>query len=204
MVGMPSVFVRVAGCNLKCDWCDTKYAWESDIGQDMTPPEILALVENYSTPYAVLTGGEPMMAEGIQDLAALLDERSIHVTIESNATYPPKDIRCHLASLSPKLSGDQSGPSLEEQIKIVQEWLVSYDCQLKFVVAKKADIEAVADFLERLPFAVDTKRIFLMPEGADVSEVAEKAPMVVELCREYGFRYGQRLHLELFGGGMGS
>lgn len=203
LVGMPAVFVRVAGCNLRCDWCDTKYAWEANAGRDMSVPEIMAAVEGYSIRYAVLTGGEPMMAKGIRGLAAALDKRSVHITIESNATRPPQGIRCHLASLSPKLQGDHSGLSTDERVDIVQEWLVSYDCQLKFVVAAETDIEAVIDFLDRLDFAVDSKRIFLMPEGATASRVKEKAPMVMELCREHGFRYGQRLHLELFGSGMG-
>ncbi len=205
LVGMPSVFVRVAGCNLRCGWCDTKYAWDPSQGDEMTIAEIVSRVESYSTPYAVLTGGEPMMAEGVNELAAELEKRSIHLTIESNATCPPDGVRCHLASLSPKLDAAARPKDLpiERQVEIVEEWLVSYDCQLKFVIATRSDVDAVVDFIEILPVAVDTERILLMPEGATAAEVAEKAPMVAELCRENGLRYGQRLHLQLYGSGKG-
>lgn len=199
---MPSVFIRTAGCNLRCDWCDTQYAWEEEDGEELSLAEIIDRISVYEASYCVLTGGEPMIAEGIHELAAELDRRGAHITVETNATAPPNGIRCHLASLSPKLDAGACEP-VKAQAEIVEEWLVSYDSQFKFVIGERGGIELVERFLDRLPVTVAPERIFLMPEGATLDELASRAPMVAELCRQYGYRYGQRLHLRLFGAGRG-
>src|ERR1041384_8799326 len=77
LVGVPSAFVRVAGCNLRCTWCDTPYAsWDagSEGARERTPEEILAeiLAMTGSPRHVVLTGGEPMMFKEIAALIALL------------------------------------------------------------------------------------------------------------------------------------
>ena len=64
LAGVPSIFIRLAGCPLRCTWCDTKYAWDSSAGQEMSCEQILEAVADYPTRYVVLTGGEPMVHEG--------------------------------------------------------------------------------------------------------------------------------------------
>jgi len=202
LVGMPSVFIRTAGCNLRCEWCDTQYAWEEDAGEELSLAEIMESISGYDASYCVLTGGEPMIADGIHELARELDRRGLHTTIETNATAPPNGIRCHLASLSPKLEAEGCEP-VNAQVEIVEEWLVSYDSQFKFVIRERGDIDLVERFLDSLPLTVAPERIFLMPEGGTLSELEARAPMVAGLCRQYGYRYGQRLHVRLFGPGRG-
>src|SRR6185312_1651951 len=104
LTGVPSVFVRTSGCNLRCSWCDTPYAsWEPE-GSPRTVEQIVAEVRGHaSARHVVLTGGEPMIAPGIRDLAAALKELGYHLTIETAATVGPEGIACDLASLSPKL-----------------------------------------------------------------------------------------------------
>src|SRR5215471_17665810 len=73
LAGVPSVFVRLSGCNLRCSWCDTPYTSWNPEGEQRTLPQIVAQVEQHRTArHVVLTGGEPMIAKGIETLAASL------------------------------------------------------------------------------------------------------------------------------------
>src|SRR5438067_9132328 len=90
LTGVPSVFVRTSGCNLRCSWCDTKYASWSPEGEEMSVDAILDRVLGYpAARHCVLTGGEPMLAKGIHELAAKLRELGKHITIETAGTLPP-------------------------------------------------------------------------------------------------------------------
>src|SRR6266700_3347126 len=86
LTGVPSVFVRASGCNLRCTWCDTPYAsWEPE-GEEMTVGEITARVTAYGAEHVVLTGGEPMIMPEIVELCDALKGRGHHLTIETAAT----------------------------------------------------------------------------------------------------------------------
>src|SRR5437870_10464295 len=83
LAGAPSVFVRTSGCNLRCVWCDTPYTSWNPEGADMPMEAILAEVRRHGASHVVVTGGEPMIPEGIVDLTRSLD---MHVTIETAGT----------------------------------------------------------------------------------------------------------------------
>src|SRR5207249_10915638 len=103
LTGVPSVFIRTSGCNLRCTWCDTKYAsWQPE-GADVSLDDIIAQVVKHPVTHCVLTGGEPMIAKQIHELARRLHELGKHITIETAGTIAPCGIACDLASLSPKL-----------------------------------------------------------------------------------------------------
>src|SRR3954467_2651350 len=103
LAGVPSVFVRSSGCNLRCSWCDTPYtSWKPE-GMEMTVREILAKVLEFGAGHAVVTGGEPMIAKGVADLTQGLRRESRHITVETAGTvFAP--VQCDLMSISPKLS----------------------------------------------------------------------------------------------------
>lgn len=206
LVGMPSVFVRTAGCNLRCKWCDTKYAWDPEIGEKLPLKTVMSRIEAFRSKHCVLTGGEPLASGNIHRLAELIVDAGFHLTIESNATLPPEGIRCHLASLSPKLGYSQSElePGIEEELEIVNCWQESYNCQLKFVVGNWDEIETVEQFLGGLANPPPIERIFLMPRAAERAELRSVSEKVAEMCRERGYRFGQRLHLELYGNTRGT
>src|SRR3954470_17763292 len=104
LTGMPSVFVRTSGCNLRCTWCDTPYASWNPEGEPRSIAAIVAAVQNHpAARHVVLTGGEPMVAKDIRVLAAEIKKLGHHITIETAATIAPDGIACDLASLSPKL-----------------------------------------------------------------------------------------------------
>lgn len=210
LTGVPSVFIRTSGCNLRCNWCDTMYAsWDSE-GTQMSLDEILIKVDSFPAQHCVLTGGEPMVAKEIHALASALKERGKHITIETAATVLPEGIACDLASLSPKLRNsapDQRLPDAWRQKHdklrwnpaVVRQWIDQYRFQLKFVVTSPKDITEIQLLLQDLGRSIPPARILLMPEGTSEEAIRGNAPALVELCKQHGYRYTDRLHVRLFG-----
>ena len=210
LTGLPSVFVRTAGCNLRCDWCDTPYASWRPEGKPLTVEEVVAEVSKHPSRHVVLTGGEPMVASGINELAQALTQLGRHVTIETAATIAPGGIVCDLASLSPKLLNSAPDPlkhgtwrrkheALRWQPDVVRAWLDAYPWQLKFVVTQPADVEEIEGMLAQLRRDVPRHKVLLMPEGTTAAALRERSPWLSELCKQRGFRYAHRLQIELYG-----
>src|SRR3954454_3489770 len=86
LTGVPSVFVRTSGCNLRCTWCDTPYASWNPEGPDLSTDEILAQILPHPTQYVVLTGGEPMMFKELVPLITALKSHHKHITVETAGT----------------------------------------------------------------------------------------------------------------------
>jgi 7-carboxy-7-deazaguanine synthase len=84
--GRPCVFVRFTGCDLRCTYCDTAYAFHG--GSDLTRAEILAAVARHPTKLVLLTGGEPLLQKELPALARDLLERGYEVTIETHGQRP--------------------------------------------------------------------------------------------------------------------
>jgi len=213
LVGVPSAFVRTSGCNLRCVWCDTPYtSWEPS-GRELSLPQILEEVKKYPTSHAVITGGEPLIADEIEDLARALVTQGYHLTIETAATVF-KPLPCGLISLSPKLSS--STPWEREQGKyalmheqrrlnfsVLQAYMASYDYQLKFVVDREQDFAEIQAIIEKLK-EVDPRRIVVMAQGTTREELQKKAAWIVDRCKTHGFRYTPRLHIDLYGNQRGT
>jgi len=217
LLGVPSVFVRTAGCNLRCRWCDTPYASWHPEGDDMSIDSIIGRVKGYDSRHVVLTGGEPMVAAGIHELADALHAEGMHITIETAATIPPEGIACDLASLSPKLANSSPGSdtlglwherheATRLQPGVIRKWMEVGSFQLKFVVFKVEDLLEIEELIAEVGsvpgFTRD--RVLLMPEGTDVETLHGRAPLLAELCLEHGFRFSPRLQIELFGNTRGT
>lgn len=210
LTGLPSVFIRTAGCNLRCRWCDSAYAARRARGRERTVESLVEEAAGYPTRFCVLTGGEPMLARGIHDLAQRLVDGGRHVTIETAATVPPGGIACSLASLSPKLKNAAPGSDVPEaarrrhealrrQPDVIREWIDRYEYQLKFVVCSGSDVAEVIDLLETLNRSVAPERVLLMPEGVDAACFSAVTEDVIAACKAHGFRYCDRLHVRLYG-----
>ena len=214
LTGVPSVFVRASGCNLRCTWCDTPYAsWEPE-GDDVAVDRIIERVAEYPAKHVVITGGEPMIMPDVVDLSSALKERGYHVTMETAATvYRPAQI--DLASLSPKLSnstphdreGGRFAAGHERQrlnFPVIQQFIdTSPDFQLKFVVADERDLAEIDDILRQLQ-GWSPADVLLMPEGTDAATLDSRSAWVAEVCKQRGFRYCPRLHVYLYGNERGT
>jgi 7-carboxy-7-deazaguanine synthase len=215
LAGVPSVFVRTSGCNLRCNWCDTPYASWRPEGEAMTVTEIMAAVQRHPARHVVLTGGEPMIAPGLHELAAVLKGSGYHITIETAATVPPEGIACDLASLSPKLMNSAPDARLDDawrrkhealrwQPEVVRAWLDHTAYQLKFVVAQPADVAEVEELVAGLGCHVPPEKVLLMPEGTTVESLRTRCGWLGEICKARGFRYAPRLQIELYGNKRGT
>jgi 7-carboxy-7-deazaguanine synthase len=209
LAGVPSIFIRTSGCNLRCHWCDTPYASWKPEGPEMSIEEILKKLTDWNCDHVVLTGGEPMVAPDLPELATVLKKQKKHITIETAGTILPNSISCDMASISPKLSNSTPSPERDPawakkhkatrlQPEVISEWIRKYPFQLKFVVSSELDLAEIKDLLSRLP-PVPLHQILLMPEGIDVKTLAARSPWLVDICKREGFRFCPRLHIELFG-----
>ena len=216
LVGVPTVFIRTSGCNLRCRWCDTPYASWSPEGAEMQIEEIVQEVKKHPARHCVLTGGEPMVARGIKELAAALRAEGRHITIETAGTVPPLGIACDLASLSPKLSNSTPRPGEIEQAwierheqtrlrpEVLRAWVEAGNYQLKFVYAQTSDLEEIHTLVDSIGVQIPPWKILLMPEGTEIHEIAARQLELVGVCTRHGYRYCDRLHIRLFGNTKGT
>ncbi len=212
LTGQPSLFIRTSGCNLRCNWCDTGYAsWEPS-GDEMSVDDI---IEKVTSSHVVVTGGEPMIAKDIHLLCEKLKTTRAHITIETAGTISPDNIICDLASISPKMSNSTPDTRATESwqkrherdrinIEALREWVDNYEFQLKFVIDTEDDIEEIIELLSQLDRDIAPYNVLLMPQGITKEEIDLKKIMVTELCKKYGFRYCDRLHISLFGNKKGT
>jgi 7-carboxy-7-deazaguanine synthase len=207
--GRPCVFIRLAGCPLRCKYCDTEYALDSSAGTKMSIDQIMKKVMKYlsavalakadSPAFAVITGGEPLVSPHISLLCQKIKEQNVHITIETAGIKYIANLACDLMSISPKLSNaydnepDKSGYLKIDQLK---ELMANYDYQLKFVMEKIEDVTEVHQLLNDLK-DVDRSKVLLMPQAKNISEYLEKSPLVAELCKANGFIFSPRLQLYL-------
>ncbi|MCX7004868.1 MAG: 7-carboxy-7-deazaguanine synthase QueE [bacterium] len=193
-LGMPSWFVRLAGCNLACAWCDTPYARDAAAGTAHTLAQVLDLARMARPQHVVITGGEPTLAgDELIALCAGLRRIGKVVTVESNATMFV-DCNPPLMSLSPKSEVWHD----DVLAAYVQR---GYCVQVKVVVRDAAEARAAAQRL--LPLAIPRERLFLMPLAHTREEHLCAATWLAPLCGELGVRLAVRAQALLWNGMRG-
>ena len=164
-------------------------------------------IEPYRASYAVVTGGEPMIAPGISALTAQLRAKGLHITIETAGTVH-HDVACDLMSISPKLKNsipydrDQGRwaaqhERLRYQPSVLRRLAIEYACQFKFVVSEPSDITEIEAMQDEVGF--DSRDVILMPEGTDAASLRERACWIVEICKSKQYRFSPRIHVDLWG-----
>jgi 7-carboxy-7-deazaguanine synthase len=144
--GIPCVFVRFQGCNLRCSWCDTLYAQEIGGGIEMTHDEIIEKVEQYDCKFIEFTGGEPLLQKDLNDLLEYFIQNKYTVAIETNGSIdisalPPDvirimDIKCPSSVMHDKfLMGNL-------------DHLTECD-EIKFVIADRDDYQWAKDIFQK-------------------------------------------------------
>jgi len=213
--GQPSVFVRFLGCPLRCRYCDSVHArydeGEDGLGAYLAPDEIVGRVLLLDLPHIVLTGGEPMVSPKIAELTRLFKEFDYQITIETSGIfYQP--VACDLMSISPKLrnsiplDGDPAAIQHDRERSkpdIVQQLMLRYNYQLKFVVDTKEDMYEVEEYLSQL-HGVVSSRVLFMPQAVEVETMLQKAEWIEPFCSDRGYRYCPRMQLVWYGNKRGT
>jgi 7-carboxy-7-deazaguanine synthase len=208
LVGVPSVFVRTSGCNLRCSWCDTPYTSWNPEGDDLSIGQILDRTAEFrAARHVVLTGGEPMIAPAIAELSERFRELGMHITVETAGTvFTP--VACDLMSISPKLSNSTPAGAfqahhekLRVQPDVIRRLMAGYDYQLKFVIAQDGDVEEARSVIAMLE--APPHKVILMPEGITADVLNTRGVWLAEMCKRYGFRFSPRLHVHLYGNRRG-
>lgn len=206
-LGTPSIFLRLAMCNLHCSWCDTKYTWkEGELDYREKPLEeviqsIQHLREGKIITNLVITGGEPLLQQ--KNLVRLLaDERLADMSIEfetngSQRLLPTMELFKNRLNfnISPKLEDSGNKP-----------YKVNFyaNSVLKFVYVSQESEEFIDRFLDENKKEIGDMPIFIMPEGISAQAFAGKTQDAMNYCMKKGFRFTPRLHIYLFGNQRGT
>ncbi len=159
LAGVPSVFVRTSGCNLRCWFCDTPYtSWKPE-GVQREWKDLVEEVKKFHCEHVVITGGEPFLQDDVIPLAANLRKAGMHVTFETAGTiFLP--VEADLMSISPKLANSiphddavwkMKHDKLRDQPEVIRQMVTEYACQFKFVIDMPDDMTDVIAYLEQYP-----------------------------------------------------
>jgi len=177
------VFVRLTGCDLRCSWCDTPYAFHE--GRRMSVEDVVTAVEGYGCPLVEITGGEPLLQEGVYELMDRLLAAGHTVMLETGGHRPIDRVPARVVKIV-----DIKCPGSGEASH--NEWgnldrLAPHD-EIKFVLADRADYEFARDVLERRQLASRAAAILFSPvhgtlDAKMLSEwvIADRLPVRVQL-----------------------
>lgn len=204
LVGVPSVFIRTSGCNLRCVWCDTPYTSWAPEGEMRTVASLVDETVAFGARHVVLTGGEPMIAPEAVALTEALRARGLHITVETAGTVFAA-VACDLMSISPKLANSTPddpkwGPVHERtrmQPDVLRRLMAEYSYQLKFVVSAPEDLTEITQLVSSLQ--APAENVLLMPEGRSPEQIRERAAWLVPFCLRHGYRYSPRVHVDIWG-----
>jgi len=165
-IGLPTVFIRLAGCNLRCTWCDTKYAYEG--GEDMPLYEVVKRIKDMGGKRLCITGGEPLMQQEVFSLLRAMKDHEI--LLETNGSI---DISSVLDIPNLQISLDVKCPSsgMSQHNRRQNLALLRPRDQIKFVIADEADYKFAKDIIRlKRPCPV----IFQSVAGTSIKDLAER------------------------------
>ena len=208
--GVPSVFVRLFGCNLTCDWCDTRYSWHRDFArfEKMSARQVadrICAFGGLPGKNIVFTGGEPaLQQEAIRRIRKELMARRDHFSLspedqftfelETNGTRRIEDDFWNVINISPKLqnAGQQPYPVLAHCFPREHHQKTWW----KFVVEDEKDMDDILALLKE--HHISPHKVLLMPQAQTRDELIAASPAIIELCKQYGFRFSPRLHVFIY------
>jgi len=180
--GSRAYFIRLAGCNIHCKWCDTKNSWDTSKANLESAEYLAESAKKSGAEFAVITGGEPCMYE-LSELFASLKERGIRVHLETSGTLPlsfESQQYCDWIAISPKLFAE---PLAE---------IMQFADELKFIVSEKSEI---LEYLKYYEMAGNAKYVWLHPEWSKSND-SDLLQSISGFVSERGepFRLGWQLH----------
>jgi len=165
--GLPNIFVRTTGCNLRCSFCDTKYAYQD--GKEMNIKEIVKHINKYNCKYICLTGGEPLLQDETEDLINVLLKKNYKICLETNGSISIKKLtnkKSFMISLDIKCpSSNMHDKTLLKNISYLRK-----DDQLKFVIKDKNDYTYAKKIFNK--FKPDCTVFFQPVWGTNIKDLA--------------------------------
>ncbi len=162
-VGLPCIFVRLAGCNLDCSWCDTAYANQNS--QSMTFDQIIKKVDSFNCSLVEITGGEPLLQNGTTPLISMLLDKNYQVLLETNGSKSIQNIHPDCIKII-----DIKCPSSNESDSFLFEnlnFLTEHD-EIKFVIGSQKDYEFAKSIIENKLTRILQKNIHLSPVSGQI------------------------------------
>lgn len=206
--GRRAVFLRMAMCNLKCTWCDTKYTWDWEHYSRTNEVHLLtantvAKMLDGKDPrrecILVVTGGEPLLQ--MKNLADLIGPMNRAVEFETNGTIAPsmfgEDV---YYNVSPKLEGSGNG-SRRFNVEALKAFAAYHGSRFKFVITSYKDFQEATKMV--LELGIPNNRVWMMPEGTSREALDIQGDLVAEWALKNGFNFTTRLHVLLWGNTRG-
>ena len=217
--GIPSIFIRLSGCNLRCQWenqdgsvtlCDTPF---SSHYPEFNPCKLIDLLDKCRlspVSHVVITGGEPFMQVNIDLLIEHLVLMDKHVTVETNGTIF-RNTKASFISISPKLASSckagtksfRSHNKLRINYNSLSQFTSFYPHQLKFVVNTTDDLEEIDEIVKNLKSEQDNfhpySSIYLMPQGIISEELDKKLGWIIEEAKNRNWNVTDRLQIRAWG-----
>ncbi len=142
-VGLPTVFIRLTGCPLRCSYCDTSYAFSGGAWWDIE--SIITEIKQHETPYVTVTGGEPLAQKACMDLLKQLCDEGFNVSLETSGAILVSDVDRRVKKII-----DVKTPGSNEVTRNIFEnfqYLLPYD-ELKFVICSREDYDWSVDIIK--------------------------------------------------------
>jgi len=206
--GIPTVFVRLIGCNLRCSYCDTKYAFEG--GEELTLDVVVKRVCKFKkTDWVLITGGEPLcQPEATRDLVNELKQARYLVEIETNGSIDPPSWFSLVDSWNVDVKGPSSGSACNS---FREKWLTRLRKrdQLKFVADKWTDLDFACSFLKDVRVRSTILVSPMLPNSPDSlfgDVLISQRPWLQEVwnfCVKYNFRWSFQQHKIVYGNKRG-
>lgn len=175
--GRPCFFIRLAGCNLNCSYCDTEFAKSADSGKDISIESILERAKNANVATVEITGGEPLLHDEVPLLCRGLLEAGFRVLIETNGSLP-------IAKLPEKVIRivDCKCPSSGESERMdFANFAELNPCdEVKFVIADREDYEYACEVIAKYELNSKVDNILFSPVASELFSPAELAEWILE------------------------
>ena len=188
--GLPTVFIRLTGCPLRCQYCDTAYAFHG--GKLVSLQEIIDQVASYSTDYVTVTGGEPLAQPNCLPLLKQLSDLGYRVSLETSGALPIEQVDQRVVRIL-DLKTPDSGEMDKNDYRNLR-WLRKHD-QVKFVICSRQDYEWSKFKIDEYSLPEMTNEILFSPSHGqlDATELAEWI-----LADRLKVRFQQQLHKYLW------